>query len=78
MVNSDHIEARMRYCILHKLYPASRFHWDDIIIIKSGQDFSRNTRIVRRRQYIKRNNTGKLTFAVLSECRLCFYSGQSE
>jgi hypothetical protein len=42
MVNSDHIEARMRYCILHRLYPASRFDWDDITVIKSGQDFSRN------------------------------------
>jgi hypothetical protein len=38
--NSDHIEAR--YCILHRLYPASRFDWDDITIIKPGQDFSRN------------------------------------
>jgi len=36
-----------------------------------------NTRIVTRRQYIERNNTGKLTFGVISECRLCFYSGHS-
>jgi hypothetical protein len=42
MVNSDHIEARMRESILHRLYPASRFDWDDITVIKSGQDFSRN------------------------------------
>jgi hypothetical protein len=42
MVNSDHMEARMRYCILHRLYPASGFDWDDITVIKSGQDFSRN------------------------------------
>jgi hypothetical protein len=42
MVNSDPIEARMGYCILHRLYPASRFDWDDITIIKSGEDFSRN------------------------------------
>jgi hypothetical protein len=42
MVNSDHIEARMRYCILHRLYPASGFDWDDITVIKSGQEFSRN------------------------------------
>jgi hypothetical protein len=78
MVNSDHIEARMRYCILHRLYPASRFDRDDIIVIKSGQDFSRNkTHIVRRRQYIERNNTGKLPVAVISERRLCFYSVQS-
>jgi len=53
IVNSDHIEARMRYCILHRLYPASRFDWDNITVIKSGQEFSRNkTHVLLRRRPI--------------------------
>jgi hypothetical protein len=51
-----------------------RHHCDQI---RSRFFKKQNRRIVRRRQYIERNNTGKLTFAVIFECRLCFYSGHS-
>jgi hypothetical protein len=40
VMNFDHIEAKMRYCILHRLYPTSRFDWDDITIIKLGEDYN--------------------------------------
>jgi hypothetical protein len=51
-----------------------RYHYNQI-----SSRFSRNRThvLLKTRQYIERNNTGKLTLAVISECRLCFYWGQS-
>ncbi len=51
-----------------------RYHYNQI---KSRFFKKQSTRIVRRKQYIKRNNARKLTFAMISECCLCFHLGQS-
>jgi hypothetical protein len=42
--NGENLSQRsqMRYYILHRLYPASPFDWDDITVNKSAQHFSRN------------------------------------
>lgn len=58
----DHIETMMKYCILHRLFPTTWFDWEDISIIKSHQDFSRNKTqgIVKWMHHTKKNNIGKV------------------
>jgi hypothetical protein len=46
----DHIEAMMRYCILHRLCPIFQFASEDITIIESRFFSKQNTCTVRRRQ----------------------------
>lgn len=71
----DHIETTMEYCILHKLCPTTQFDWEDISIIKSRQDFSRNKPqgIMKEHNTQRRRTLEKFTIELIYECCLYFY-----
>ncbi len=75
-----HIEATMRYCILHRWCPVSftysrRCHYNQVKVVRQTKDTYCDKKAVERERAA--NNTRKLTTALISECRHCFYAARS-
>ncbi len=75
-----HIEATMRYRILHRWRPVSftysrRCHYNQVKVVRQTKDTYCNKKAVERERAA--NNTRKLTTALISECRYCFYAARS-